>query len=1576
MNDRTNRLASLLRIMDEADGAAPPPNDELDGLLREWHREHAEIAAAKREEILAAIGGQTARSAPRRELSPRAVLATIGPAVRRALGSQFARAAACIALAALFATITLLPARHGAEAAIVHVAEGGELTAFTLDGDRLGPCPLQHTDVAAEVSGPVTRVNVRQTYANPYPQKIEATYTFPLSHRAAVDSMRITVRGADGVERIVEGEVKERDQARRMYEDARRAGYVASLLEQERRNIFTQSVANIEPGAKVAVEISYVEFLERRDGEYRFAFPMVVAPRYVPGSPSISGNSLPQGLISRAGVVLLAPAEVTVTSQNASLTGAAMQTMLVAALPVKTPTPEWMERPAAGLGQPIDFVVTYANGAKEPGQLFDGAAVGQVNGRWFFSPTRRSGTGFASDTNQVPDASRITPMPNKPAERAGHEVSLSVTIDAGGMALSDVNSELHEIVESTPATARRRTFELKSKSTIPNRDFVMSWHAKSGDANEIVGSGTLAHLRTAPDETAGGYFAVLVEPPARPTVDQVMPRELVFLVDVSGSMQGFPIEKSKEVIGKAIAAMRPSDTFNVITFAGNTQSLWTEQRTATDENRRLAREFVERQQGGGGTEMLPAIEAALKGQRDAGWMSFADLLNSPADGRGVRLEVPQSSVDQTKGTISIDSKSARVTFGVQLPSSGGQGDLALQLTGRWMTDAGDRVFVVDNARYAKSSIAPNRIVIFLTDGLIGNDGAIVDLVRQNAKSTRVFAFGIGNSVNRALLDGAATAGRGMAEFVTLPADADAAVARLTRRLESPVLVDIDVAFDNIEVSDISPALDRLPDLYDESPLVLVGRYVAKPGVGGELKAPSVTVRGRNANGPWERTIPIDLASATEKNTAVASLWARSKVDAISDGNEEAIAQGSLADPLRKEIVRLGERYRIMTPFTSFIAIEKSRVTVGGEPMLVQIPIELPEGMSWKGLFGEGISPAHWAGQVVPENPTISVRRLSAVTKLATLAESRQIAFAESADQNLLAQSLFFAAESTAARALEVVDRLEESEASGEKNENEDMPVAGLADSLKSAAPKPLTPLASATVQDRREARTKHRAASFEAKMEAPATVASPTGGAVPGHAASFGAPASPAGTPRGLVTTPSKRELHDSVPLLGDIPALGKSFRSDPTTAAGLLTIDPGSAQFRNAPEFNLSGSMGQTANGGFGGGFDDKRAIRSTDAGRDVNGDAGAWVTRHFVADPREMVEAIERSTRERLQAPITASFQSKALNETIDEVSVKSGVPFLVDWAKLSRLSISPSAPITVSVENVSATDALKRLLEQTTDRSREVELSVSGGVATVSATEKPGSPGGAAPGAPAPDQSSKAEIATSGRPDGGSVRDPAPAAPAPTAEPPAPAQPAPTPTRGAAPPPPAPVAEPPAPGGVATTGEGDAALHGGSKLKDPEPSRPQSQLVDASASNAALAEPVVAAKAAKPDALRALSVDERNLLARRVELQLLVAALAALLDEDLATELAVTSQPAIAVEPDRTVRISLLLADSDGGFEKGLDTLRENGVTIESLDRGRRLVIARTALKDVVSIALLNPVRRVEAFRGSPDQRSPRP
>ena len=441
----------------------PTRGDALDALLRGWHDEHKSAASASRDAILRELDAQIDR-----ERKP-GVVGRIG------FGRMLSAAAvlACAALLTLF-FIQSNEQKAFADGGLVQVAEGGALDALDPDGNTLGPCPLQHTDVKVEISGLFVRTVVEQTYANPYPRTIEAVYTFPLSEKAAVDRMTMVVRGPDG-EKFIEGEVKERARARAIYEAARESGYVASLLEQERPNIFTQSVANIEPGATVKVRIATIELARRRNGVAEFVFPMVVGPRYIPGQPAAMPK-LPAGWSVREGVVLRAPAGVEVSEETPFPAGR-ISRLLEAAIPVRPVDGKSIDE-LYSAGEAVRFTVKYGNGSAERGVYFAQSGLGEVNGRFFFAQAQpEQGAGFAGDTTQVPDASRITPMPVKPSERAGHDISLSATISSGGPAIAEVSSELHAVtVRNDGRTTRMVT--LDDQKTIPNRDFIRRWRVE------------------------------------------------------------------------------------------------------------------------------------------------------------------------------------------------------------------------------------------------------------------------------------------------------------------------------------------------------------------------------------------------------------------------------------------------------------------------------------------------------------------------------------------------------------------------------------------------------------------------------------------------------------------------------------------------------------------------------------------------------------------------------------------------------------------------------------------------------------------------------------------------------------------------------------------------------------------------------------------------------------------------------------------------------------------------------------------------------------------------------------------
>ncbi len=615
----------------------------------------------------------------------------------------------------------------------------GALTVVDPEGKPKALCPLKHTDVKAEISGFISRVVVTQEFENPFKDKIEAVYTFPLPQNAAVDDMTMIVG-----ERTIRGKILPREEAQAVYDAAKSSGKVASLLDQERPNVFTQSVANILPGNQVKITISYVETLNYVNGAYEFVFPMVVGPRYVPGSPT---------------------------------------------------------------GQ-------------------------------------KQGNGFASDTDRVPDASRITPNAPPPAMRSGHDISLDVSVDAG-LVLDSINSKTHDVdIQRTDAHSAR--LHLRDGATIPNKDFVLRYDV----AGKAIQDALLTHR-----SEKGGYFTLILQPPDRIAAEDVTPKELVFVLDTSGSMQGFPIEKAKETMKLALDSLYPSDTFNLITFAGDTEILFPKPVLATPANLRKAQAFLNSRSGSGGTEMMTAIRAALE----------------PSD--------DQSHI---------------------------------------------------------------RIVCFMTDGYVGDDMEIISEVQKHANA-RVFSFGIGSSVNRFLLDKMAAAGRGEVEYVGLNDDGSAAARRFHERVRNPLLTDISIDWNNLPVADVYP--QRIPDLFGAKPLILTGRFTS-------AARGTIRLKGKMAGSDFVREIPVELPETMALHDVLPPLWARARVDNLMSEDFAGAQSGNMRADLKDTITQLGIEYRLMTQFTSFVAVEEMIVTDGGQPRRIDVPVEVPEGVKGEGDVDE------------------------------------------------------------------------------------------------------------------------------------------------------------------------------------------------------------------------------------------------------------------------------------------------------------------------------------------------------------------------------------------------------------------------------------------------------------------------------------------------------------------------------------------------------------------------------------------------------------------------------------------------
>jgi Ca-activated chloride channel family protein len=602
------------------------------------------------------------------------------------------------------------------------------------DVDRL---PLKSTAADVDINGVIADVKVTQVYRNEGTRPIEAVYVFPASTRAAVHGMKMKIGN-----RTIVAEIRERKRARRDYQQAKRDGKSASLLEQQRPNVFQMNVANIMPGDQIRVELSYTELLTPSEGVYEFDYPTVVGPRYSGQTAETAGSS-----------------------------------------------DKWVQSP-------------YLHEGKKPPYSF------------------------------------------------GMKVNL-----ATGIPIKEITSPSHRVDISYRDPSRAEVLLSPDEKDGGNRDFILKYRL-SGNSVE---SGLL--LSRGEKEN---YFLMMLEPPRRITSRMIPPREFIFIIDVSGSMHGFPLDISKKLMEDLMGHLRPVDRFNVLLFSGGSSLLSDTSLPATPENISRAMNVIDRQQGGGGTELLPALRRALA-----------------------------------------------------LPRADGS----------------------------------SRTVVIVTDGYVNVETEAFDLIRKSLGKANMFAFGIGSSVNRYLMEGIARAGMGEPFVVTKPGEARAAAEKFRTYIQSPVLTNVRIDFDGLQAYDIEPP--AVPDLLAERPVVVFGKW--RGAAHG-----SITVRGISGDRKYEKTLDVGAASTLKDSDALRYLWARHRIAALGDYEKLEHSDERVA-----EITSLGLAHSLLTAFTSFVAIDSEVRRASGDLTTVPQPLPLPQGVSDLAVGDERSAPAPYtmaAGQ--------------------------------------------------------------------------------------------------------------------------------------------------------------------------------------------------------------------------------------------------------------------------------------------------------------------------------------------------------------------------------------------------------------------------------------------------------------------------------------------------------------------------------------------------------------------------------------------------------------------------------------
>ncbi|TRX53846.1 marine proteobacterial sortase target protein [Thalassomonas sp. M1454] len=371
------------------------------------------------------------------------------------------------------------------------------------------------TDYSVDVNGLMARTNLVQSFKNTSNDWMEGVYVFPLTEGVAVDALEMHIG-----EQIIVGEIKERKQAKKIYQKAKSAGKKASLLEQERSNLFTTSIANIPPGETVKIKISYLHALPLIDGQFSLRLPLTITPRYIP-KESVELSRQKQQVLRAEQVTKLVEAN----NENINI---------------------------------------------------------------------NQGTGWSVNTKKVVDASRITPpqIHQQQAQQASIRVNLNV-----GLAITDVKSLYHQVKRQANKVM------LASKHIAMDRDFVLTWSI----ANESIPNGAFFK------ETKDGYDygLVMLNPPKLARTAAKMPKEMIYIIDTSGSMAGEAIRQAKRALDFAIKQLEPQDLFNIIEFNSTYSTLYSQPQLASAANVAQSIHWINQLRADGGTEMLPALNAAL-----------------------------------------------------------------------------------------------------------------------------------------------------------------------------------------------------------------------------------------------------------------------------------------------------------------------------------------------------------------------------------------------------------------------------------------------------------------------------------------------------------------------------------------------------------------------------------------------------------------------------------------------------------------------------------------------------------------------------------------------------------------------------------------------------------------------------------------------------------------------------------------------------------------------------------------------------------------------------------------------------
>lgn len=635
--------------------------------------------------------------------------------------------------------------------------------------------PLKKTNVIADINGMIAEIHVRQSYSNEGKSPINACYVFPASTKVTVHGMQMQIG-----DQLITAKIKEKEEAKEEFETAKEEGKSASLLSEERPNVFTMNIANIMPGDDVSIDLHYTELITPTDGIYQFVYPTVVGPRYV--------------------------------------------------------------------GPVIDDC-----GTRE---------------EWTATP--------------------YMPQGSEPKDSYDIHVNVSAAVP-----ITELISSSHEIAVQWEKKTKAVVSLSDASDYAGNRDFILDYKMTGQD----ISTGMM--LNTGENEN---FFMLMVQPPERYDIEDIPPREYIFVLDVSGSMSGYPLDTAKSLIKYLVSDLRDTDSFNLVLFSSDSIQMSKKSVPANNLNVNRALKMIDELEGGGGTELALALRNALA--------------------------IP-----------------------------------------------------------AKDEVS--RSIVVITDGYIYGEEEIFDIIHKNIGNTDFFPFGIGTSVNRYLIEGIAKTGQGESFVVTEKEEASETAKRFKTYIQSPVLTDIQVKFDDFEVYDVEPSV--LPTLFAQRPIVLLGKWRGEPtgtvqitgkagnsdyaqtislgdttGIkmvnakienkntvqlnsagqktaadlfGGNLVNESLTNTALKINGPTLSGAKADnqlVSAVTMESDVLSYLWAQKRIERLTD-------YGLNKDnpDVKAEVTQIGLNYSMLTPYTSFIAVTETVRNPEKNSKDVKQPLSLP-----------------------------------------------------------------------------------------------------------------------------------------------------------------------------------------------------------------------------------------------------------------------------------------------------------------------------------------------------------------------------------------------------------------------------------------------------------------------------------------------------------------------------------------------------------------------------------------------------------------------------------------------------------